>query len=135
VHLAASLKSRDARSVMYCSCPGQGHWYGMVARGKRSGRLRAVAVLGHVIDDGGGKKAQTHHTPTQSCDEEECARARAALVCSMGRNSSTLINRCLDCRLNPAKLVRRRLVEARALRSASRSGFHIAASSGTHNIS
>ena len=26
VHLAASLKSRDARSVMYCVCPGQGHW-------------------------------------------------------------------------------------------------------------
>ena len=26
VHLAASLKSRDARSVMYCWCPGQGHW-------------------------------------------------------------------------------------------------------------
>ena len=26
VHLAASLKSCDARSVMYCECPGQGHW-------------------------------------------------------------------------------------------------------------
>lgn len=35
VHLAASLKSRGARSVMYCVCPGQGHWWEEVSGGRR----------------------------------------------------------------------------------------------------
>ena len=63
VHLAASLKSRDARSVMYCLCPGQGHWYDMVVRGEMAGRLGAV--LGHVSDDDCGiEGTNTRARPT-----------------------------------------------------------------------